>query len=136
MIYREQILGLGKPAAPRRCKPWVLVTWAKALPGKGSALKAAWEKYRKPLYDQLLADGTISGYGFGVEELKSTGEFTHMTWVSMADLGAREKVRAALDALPETERDAAMSAFLAAMDPDALRSNLFKSEMFAAAPPR
>ena len=81
-----------------------------------------------------MAEGAIGGYGFATEELKSTDDFTHWIWLSLPDLGAREKVRAALDAIPQAERDAAQQAFLAAIDPSASRSTVLKSEMFAAAP--
>jgi len=56
--------------------------------------------------------------------------------VSLPDLGAREKVRAALDARPEAEKSAAGQAWLTVIDPSASRSTVLKSEMFAAAPAR
>jgi hypothetical protein len=135
VLYREEIVEFGK-AAPAGAKPYLWVTWVRALPGKARDVKAAWEKYRKPVYARLVAEGAIGGYGFATEELKSTDEFTHMIWLSLPDLGAREKVRDALDAIPEAEKNAAQQAFLAAIDPSASRSTVLKSEMFAAAPAR
>jgi len=135
VLYREEIVEFGK-APQSGTKPYFWITWLRALPGKGMDVKAAWEKYRKPVYARLVAEGAIGGYGFAVEELKSTDEFTHMAWVSLPDLGAREKVRAALDAIPEAEKSAARQAWLTVIDPSASRSTVLKSEMFAAAPAR
>jgi hypothetical protein len=129
--FREQIFEVSKLAPGT--KPFIWLTWLRAQPGKAIDLRAAWEKHQRPVYAKLLAEGAISGYGFTAEELKSTDDITHMTWILLPDLGAREKVRAALDARTEEEKTATRQAFLAAMDPTAARSTVLRSELFVTA---
>ena len=43
------------------------MTYGRALPGKAQAYRAVWEKYYKPIYAKLLADGTIVGYGLSTK---------------------------------------------------------------------
>ena len=59
--------------------PYTRYAFVKVKPGKGSEYRKAWEKYNKPVLDKLIADGVILGYGFDVEEVRTSGEFTHFT---------------------------------------------------------
>ena len=103
-------------------------------PGKGNDYRAAWEKYNKPVYDKLIADGSIWGYGLGVEEVKTSGEFTHFVWVAAKDLAVFDKVRNAMTAdrqrrAPE-ERDTINALLTSLTDPDAARSAIVRAIMF------
>jgi hypothetical protein len=42
-----------------------------------------------------LADGVILGYGLTVEKVKTSGLFTHFTWVDLKGLAANDRPRAA-----------------------------------------
>ncbi len=46
---------------------WVSST--QVQPGKGQEWRELWDKYTKPIYDELLADGTILGYWIDVEQV-------------------------------------------------------------------
>lgn len=129
--FREQVFEVSQLAPG--AKPFLWLTWLRALPGKAADLRAAWEKHYRPIYARLLAEGAISGFGFAVEELKSTDDISHLAWLSLPNLAAREKVRAALEARSEEEKTVTRQAFLAAADLTASRSTVLRSELFVAA---
>jgi hypothetical protein len=117
--------------APAGVLPYTRYAFVKVKPGKGSEYRKAWEKYNKPVLDKLIADGVILGYGFDVEEVRTTGEFTHFTWVDAKDLAAMDKFRAAFIADREhrtqEEQDAISNLFNSLLDADASRGGLARS---------
>lgn len=84
-------------------------------PAKGREYREAWEAYQKPIYDQLLADGTIIGYTLEVEHFHTSAPGSFTNWYVLEDLAAEEKVEAAFDAawekLSAQDRDARMSLY-------------------------
>jgi hypothetical protein len=108
--------------------------FVQAKPGKGADYRAAWEKYNKPVYEKLLKDGVIAAYGLSVEELKSTNDFTHFSWVATTNLAAADKVRVAFiadrDKRSAEEREAINATFAAAIDGAASRGLLVRSLIF------
>lgn len=79
--------------------------------GRMNDFRQAWEANNKPIYDQLLADGTILAYAvdtpyFHTSE-ESLGEV--WTWYAVRDLNAEHKVRQAFnkarEQLSQKERD-------------------------------
>ena len=103
-------------------------------PGKGADFRKAWEKYNKPVFDKLLADGVILAYGLAVEDIRTEGEFTHFVWYDVKDLASLDKVRAAFmadrDRRSQEEQDALTHLFVSLQDADASRSELTHSLIF------
>ena len=114
--------------------PYVRYSFVKAKPGRSEALRAAWDKYNKPVLDKLVADGVVLAYGFSIEEVKTTGDFTHYVWYAVNSLGDLEKVRNAYsadrDRRSKEERDAITEAFVHAIEPDASRSEVDHNVIF------
>lgn len=137
-VTRDLVIGLGASAPPAGTLPYSRYNFVKAKPGKGSDVRKLWEKYNKPVLDKLLADGVILAYGLSVEEVRTTGDFTHYTWYDTKDLASLDKVRAAFTADRERrsqeEQDAISHAFANVLDLDASRSEVDRSIMFHVAP--
>lgn len=133
-LTRDLIFGVTSGAPPAGFLPFTRYGFVKVKPGKGFDYRMAWEKYNKPVYDKLLADGSIAAYGLAVEELKTEGNFTHFTWVGVANLAGIDKVVAAFAAdrnrRSEEERSAIAALFASLTDPDAARSSVTRSIIF------
>ena len=133
-LYRVAVSD-GRPVAAG-AKPYFLVTFGKALPGKSGEFRAAWEKYIKPSTAKLLADGAVIGYGLATASPR-TGAFTHMAWITIPDLAARDKFYAALDARSAADVKDSNEAFARTLDGDATRGLLLRSLIYeTAAPPQ
>jgi hypothetical protein len=133
---------LTKEAAtmPAGILPYTRYNFVKAKAGKGGDYRKAFEKYNKPVYDKLVDDGVILGYGMEVEDVRSSGEFTHFIWFDMKDLSAMDKVRAAFIADRERraqeEQDAIANLFNSLVDGDASRSEVARSLIFHVPAPK
>lgn len=121
-------------STPAGVLPYTRYNFVKVKPGKAADYRKAWEKYNKPVFDKLLADGVILGYGMEVEEVRTSGEFTHFVWLDTKDLGAMEKFRAAFladrDHRTQEEQDAIGNLFNSLVDADASRSEIARSLIF------
>lgn len=73
-----------------------------ARPGKGREAMELYDRLVKPLYDRLLADGTITGYGVFVPVQHAGEGWTHGGWTGLADLGKLDAVGAAFEAAEAT----------------------------------
>jgi hypothetical protein len=138
-LFRDVVIGGGAMPAPGTM-PYGWLSTVRVLPGKGEDYRRLWEKYNKPVYDKLAAQGAIYAYALGVEEARSTDEFSHYTVVSLPNLAAREKVRAAFNAdrqarSPE-ERSQITQSFLGVVDPSASRAFVLRAVIFHAAAPK
>ena len=60
----------------------------KVKPGKASEYRKTWEKYNKPIFEKLAADGVVIAYGLSVEEIRDDGDFTHYVWYAVKDLAS------------------------------------------------
>ncbi len=125
---------------PAEVLPYTRYGFVKVKPGKGDDYRKAWEKYNKPVLDKLIADGVVLGYGLDVEEVRSSGEFTHFTWIDTKDLAAMDKLRAAFIADRERrtqeERDAIANLFGSLVDADASRASVARSLIFHVPAPK
>ena len=125
-LLRTQVSNYTTTTPSADTKPYSWVTMFHVKPGKGSEFRQLFDRYAKPTYDRLVADGVIIGYEVSVEEAKSTDAFTHCVWLVLPDLGAREKVRSAFIALNESRapeaREAIEHLFLGTIDPAATRT--------------
>jgi len=75
---------------------YIYVSYYTARPGQD--LTAYYKKHASPIYDKLLADGTITGYGMYTQELHGEPGWTHLSWYTTADLGAIDSVGTAFEA--------------------------------------
>ena len=125
---------------PAGALPYTRYGFVKVKPGKGAEYRKAWEKYNKPVYEKLLADGVILAYGLEVEEVRTSGEFTHFTWVDAKDLAAGDKARAAFLADREhrsqEEQEAITNLFVSLLDADASRGEVARSLIFHVPAPK
>jgi hypothetical protein len=139
-LTRDIVFAVGNTMPPAGFLPYTRYNYTKVKPGKAGAYRETWEKYNQPVLDKLVADGVILAYGLSVEELRTEGDFTHYTWYSVKGLDGFDKVRDAFNAdrdrRSKEEREAITGAFLAAIDPDASRSEVARSIVFKLPAPK
>ncbi len=132
-LTRDLVIGFS-PASDSGTLPFVRYNFAKVKPGKGSDFRKAWEKYNKPVFEKLAADGVVLAYGLSVEEIRTDGDFTHYVWYAVKDLASFDKVRAAFiadrDRRSQEEQDSLTSVFVNLQDLDASRSEVVRSLIF------
>ena len=138
-LTRDLVSGFGpNPAAG--VLPFTRYNFVKVKPGKGGDYRRAWEKYNKPVYDKLVADGVVLAYGLAAEEVKTDGDFTHFIWVATANMGAADKIGPAFTAdrarRSEEERNAITEQFLSSTEPDKARSIVTRSRIFKLPAPK
>ena len=138
-LTRDLVIGLSS-SAPAGVLPYSRYNFFKVKPGKGADFRKAWEKYNKPIFDKLLADGVILAYGLAVEEIRTDGDFTHFVWYDVKDLASFDKVRAAFvadrDRRSQEEQDALTHLFMSLQDADAARSEVGRSLIFHVSTPK
>jgi len=138
-LTRDLVIGLSS-SAPAGVLPYSRYNFFKVKPGKGADFRKAWEKYNKPIFDKLLADGVILAYGLAVEEIRTEGDFTHFVWYDVKDLASFDKVRAAFvadrDRRSQEEQDALTHLFVGLQDADAARSEVGRSLIFHVSTPK
>ena len=136
-LTRDLVSGFGSPPAAG-VLPFTRYNFVKVKPGKGADYRRAWEKYNKPVYDKLIADGVVLAYGLAAEEVKTDGDFTHFIWIATANMAAADKIGPAFTAdrarRSEEERDALNEAFLSVTEPDKARSMVTRSRIFKIGP--
>lgn len=74
------------------------ISYMKALPGKGMELTGMYREKVRPIYEKLMADGTVAAFGLYVPELHSDPNVTHVAWYSFESLAAMDTIDAAFDA--------------------------------------
>src|SRR5258708_21508947 len=75
-LARDLVSNYG-PNPPAGTLPITRYNFGKAKPGKNAEYRRTWEKYNKPVFEKLLADGVVLAYGLSIEEVKTDGDFTH-----------------------------------------------------------
>ncbi len=132
-LARDVVANYGPPPAAGTL-PVTRYNFIKVKPGKGAEYRRTWEKYNKPVFDKLLADGALLAYGLSVEEVKTDGDFTHFVWMATADSAGLDKIAAAFAAdrnrRPEEERGSIAELFASVTEPDKARSIVTKSRIF------
>jgi hypothetical protein len=138
-LVRDVVSGFSPKPPPAGVLPFTRYNFVKAKAGKGADYRAAWEKYNKPVFDKLVADGVVLAYGMSVEEVKTDGDFTHFIWIATADMASADKIGPAFAAdrarRSEDERNAIGEAFGNTLDLDMSRSIVTRSRMFKVAGP-
>ncbi len=140
-LFRSVVMGGSGAPPPAGTMPYSWISITRVLPGQATEYRQLWEKYVRPVYDKLVADGAILGYELGTEETRTTDDFSHFTLVSLPNLAAREKVRAAFNAANEARseetRKQITQSFLGVIDPAASRAFILRTVVFhAGAPPK
>jgi len=138
-LTRDLVIGFS-PSSAAGSLPFVRYNFAKVKPGKGSDYRKAWEKYNKPIFEKLAADGVVLAYGLSVEDIRTDGDFTHYVWYAAKDLASFDKVRAAFmadrDRRSQEEQDSLTSLFVSLQDVDASRSQVVRSLIFHVPTPK
>lgn len=84
-------------------------------PGKGRQWRELYDKYYKPVYEQLLADGTILGYGVDVELVHTEDPGLRLPWVLVPNAEGLDKIEAAFDAVRQEAGPEGAKAYTAAL---------------------
>jgi len=132
-LARDLVANYGPPPAAG-VLPVTRYNFIKVKPGKTAEYRRTWEKYNKPVFDKLVADGSLLAYGLSVEEVKTDGDFTHFVWMAAANMSGMDKVGAAFaaDRARRTEDEQASIAelFTSVTEPDKARSVVTRSRIF------
>ena len=136
-LIRDLVAGYGPPPKAG-VLPFTRYNFIKVKPGKGADYRRTWEKYNKPVFDKLVADGVVLAYGLAAEEVKTDGDWTHFVWIATANMAAADKIGPAFAAdrarRSEKERNQITEDFLDATEPDKARSLVTRSRIFKIAP--
>jgi len=114
--------------------PVTRYNFIKVKPGKGADYRRTWEKYNKPVFDKLVADGVILAFGLSTEAIKTDGDFTHFVWMATANMAGLDKIAAAFAAdrarRTADEQNSISQAFTDVTEPDHARSIVTRSRIF------
>ena len=136
-LTRDLVANYG-PSPKAGVLPYVRYNFNKVKPGKGPDYRRTWEKYNKPVFDKLVADGVVLAFGLAAEDVKTDGNWTHFVWIATATLADADKVGPAFAAdrarRSEKERNEITEAFLEATEPDKARSIITRMRIFKIAP--
>jgi hypothetical protein len=117
----------GEPSAP----PFTSWSYTKVDVGKGLEWRKLWEKYNKPVYDKLVKDGVIFGYGIDVEDIHTEDPGWRGVWVVTTSMAAFDKIDAAFAAdrqgRSEEEREAIGRQFREITSPSDHRDSLWRA---------
>ena len=67
-------------------------------PGQGSEYRSYWDEHTQPVFEGLLADGTMVAYGLTVEDLITEGFGGRTSWYIVPNADALDTVQAAFGA--------------------------------------
>jgi hypothetical protein len=133
-LTRAIVSGFSNEHPPAGTLPVSRYGFVKVKPGKSAEYRKAWEKYNKPVFDKMIADGTILAYALVVEDVRTDGDFTHYTWIATKDLATQDKARAEFladrDKRSPQEQEAITKLFTELTDPDANRTQLNRALIF------
>ena len=133
-VFRNLYVKYSSAPPPAGGSPVSRIFLVTAKPGKAAEWRAAFDKYYKPTLDAAVGDGTIGAWGLGIEEVRTSGEFTHFIWVGYPSMAAMEKLRntfVALGAKRSAEENQHIEhVFAATSDAAAARSLLLRPIIF------
>ena len=108
-------------------KGYETVSVQKMQPGKAQDYMALYDKYTKPVLEQLYKDGALTAYGVDAEVVHTGDPAFRFFWQMLPDADALDKVQAAFDAAREKrtpeERRAIGEAFAELTDASAHRDS-------------
>jgi hypothetical protein len=136
-LARDLVANYG-PAPAASVLPVTRYNFIKVKPGMTAEYRRTWEKYNKPVFDKLIADGALLAYGLSTEEVKTDGDFTHFVWMAAADMSGMDKIGAAFAADRARRTDAEQASiaelFASVTEPDKARSVVTRSRIFRLPP--
>jgi hypothetical protein len=136
-LARDLVANYGPPPAAG-VLPVTRYNFIRVKPGKSAEYRRTWEKYNKPVFDKLIADGTLLAYGLSSEEVKTDGDFTHFVWMAVADMSGMDKIAAAFAAdrarRTDEEQSSMSELFANVTEPDKARSVVTRSRIFRLPP--
>jgi hypothetical protein len=139
-LTRDLVFAVSSAPMTAGILPYVRYNFFRINSGKASDFRKAWEKYNKPVFDKLLADGTVGAYGLSVEDIRTDGDFTHYVWYAVKDMAGFDKVRAAFtadrDHRSQEEQDSLTNLFVGLQDVTAARSEVTRSLIFHVPSPK
>jgi DNA-binding Lrp family transcriptional regulator len=98
-LVRHLFFNMKRP--PAGSLPYTNLYSVQVKPGKMEEFSQAFEKYQKPIYDKLVADGAILGYTVDTEAIHTEAGSTVWILTVMADLSGKDKTLAATRAAPD-----------------------------------
>jgi len=141
LVVCAVVIGLVAAAIPVAAQatgePITWLWYVTAKPGKWMDLEKTAEKYDKPVFDKLVADGAISSWGLAFQEA-GPPEQMYMYWVTGDNWAAMGKVEKAFEdnykAMKEADRKASMDAFLGATVPEKESSSVVRHVVYKGTP--
>jgi hypothetical protein len=116
------------------------LSWAgmfKVNPGAELQFEKTFEKYEKPLLDQLVADGKASTWGLGYE-LAGPGGYDYVVWITAPGWAGIGEVESMFDAryegMSEEDLAAMIEDWVAAIEPGSDQTLLLRHKVFKANP--
>ncbi|MDQ2857014.1 MAG: hypothetical protein M3R68_11845 [Acidobacteriota bacterium] len=132
-LIRDLVANYG-PTPAAGVLPYTRYNFVKVKPGRGADYRRVWEKYNKPVFDRLVADGTVLAFGLAAEDVKTDGDWTNFVWIATPTMAAADKIGPAFTADParrsEKDRKEITEAFLEVTEPDMARSIITRSRIF------
>lgn len=121
-------------AIPAGTQPYMGLFRFRVAAGRGDDYRRLWERYDKPIYDQLLAENAILGYGLLTESFNSMGDGWMWFWVRVPNNAAGDRIVAAYRAdrarRSESERQAITRQFNEIVVRDSQHDDLLRSMLF------
>ena len=118
-------------------EPITMLWYVTAKPGKWVDFEKAAEKYDKPVFDKLVADGVITSWGLAYQETGPPDQ-EYMYWMTGDDWTAMGKAGKAFEehykAMKEADRKAEMDAYLGATVPEKSSSSMVRHVVFKGTP--
>lgn len=132
-IVVRQIEGKSRPV-PAGTTPISDFDQVQVKPGRVAEFVALFRKFDMPVLDKLLNDGVILGYSLETEAVHTMKPGALWTIVTMADLGAKDKVRAAYnqasEKMSESERSLLDKLYDDIVEPGSHRDSLATSVVY------
>ena len=117
-------------------KGYDMASFATVKPGKGREYRELWDKYTKPVLEQLVNEGAITAYGLDVEQVHTNSPSERVTWYVMPNAEALDKIEAAFEAarnkVDAVERRAIGTLFADVTEASAHRDGMFRIIRYAA----
>ena len=99
-------------------------------PGHGNDIMNMYKSFWAPVYEQLLQDGTIAGYGMIEQAVHSDSSFTHESWITFDNLEALDTIEKAFEKafeqVSEADGAARKIAFMKMTQPEAHYDRLIR----------
>ncbi len=90
-------------------------TFSRTKPGRGSDYRSWWDEHTQPLFERLLADGTIVAYGLTVEDVITEGFGGRTSWYVVPNAEGIDAVGAAFRAYRQAMSDEGRRARIASI---------------------